>query len=195
PIDLSVFYAKPPIDLTIESTLGTVSAEYHLAYKTVFTHAGHAMIDTLGWTLDDWLSAYRDRGANPRDLLASLRKQLRADDPAWIYILSNAELEAQLKALEAAGPEARQLPLYGVPYVVKDNIDVAGLPTTAACPAFTYIAERDATSVARLRAAGAILLAKTNLDQFATGLVGTRSPYGAVPNAFDAALVSGGSSS
>lgn len=153
------------------------------------------MIDTLGWTLDDWLSAYRDRGANPRDLLASLRKQLRADDPAWIYILSNAELEAQLKALEAAGPEARQLPLFGVPYVVKDNIDVAGLPTTAACPAFTYIAERDATSVARLRAAGAILLAKTNLDQFATGLVGTRSPYGAVPNAFDAALVSGGSSS
>lgn len=153
------------------------------------------MTDTQGWTIDDWLSAYRDKGANPRALLSSLRKQLRADDPAWIYILSNAELEAQLQALEAKGPEALQLPLYGVPYVVKDNIDVATLPTTAACPAFTYIAERDATSVARLRAAGAIVLAKTNLDQFATGLVGTRSPYGAVPNSFDPALVSGGSSS
>src|SRR5690606_16350624 len=90
---------------------------------------------------------------------------------------------------------ALDLPLYGVPFAVKDNIDVAGLPTTAACPAFTYIAQTDAACVARLRAAGAIVLAKTNLDQFATGLVGTRSPYGAVPNSFNSAYVSGGSSS
>src|SRR5690606_10354651 len=102
---------------------------------------------------------------------------------------------AQLKQLEDAGADALKLPLYGVPFVVKDNIDVAGIPTTAACPAFSYVADADATSVARLRAAGAIVLAKTNLDQFATGLVGTRSPYGAVPNSFNPDYVSGGSSS
>src|SRR5690606_41900397 len=77
----------------------------------------------------------------------------------------------------------------------KDNIDAAGWPTTAACPAFAYTAETDATVVAKLRQAGAILIGKTNLDQFATGLVGTRSPYGAVPNSFNPDYVSGGSSS
>src|SRR5690606_17985320 len=91
--------------------------------------------------------------------------------------------------------DADSLPLYGVPFVVKDNIDVAGLPTTAACPSYTYVAARDATVVARLKAAGAILIAKGNLDQFATGLVGTRSPYGAVPNSFNPDYISGGSSS
>ena len=74
--------------------------------------------------------------------------------------------------------DAAQLPLYGVPVAVKDNIDVAGIPTTAACPAYAYMPPRDATAVARLRAAGAIIIGKTNLDQFATGLVGVRSPYG-----------------
>ncbi|MCG8391629.1 MAG: allophanate hydrolase, partial [Pseudomonadales bacterium] len=87
------------------------------------------------------------------------------------------------------------LPLYGVPFVVKDNIDVAGLPTTAACPDFAYTPEEDATAVRLLREAGAIVVGKTNLDQFATGLVGTRSPYGEVPNPFDSAYLSGGSSS
>jgi allophanate hydrolase len=99
-----------------------------------------------------------------------------------------------LRALEAAhGRDA--LPLYGVPFAVTDNIDVAGLATTAACPAFAYMAERDAIVIQRLRAAGAIVLGKTNLDQFATGLVGARSPYGVVSSVFDAARVSGGSSS
>lgn len=153
------------------------------------------MSNPLGWTLGEWLSAYRQQQITPREALHALRKQLRTDDPAWIYILSAAELDTQLDQLAQAGRDALSLPLYGVPFVLKDNIDVAGLPTTAACPAFTYIAPTDATSVARLRAAGAIVLAKTNLDQFATGLVGTRSPYGAVPNSFNPAYVSGGSSS
>ena len=91
-----------------------------------------------------------------------------------------------------AGPNE---PLYGVPFAVKDNIDVAGMPTTAACPAFAYKPASDATAVARLRAAGAIIIGKTNLDQFATGLVGVRSPYGVPRNPFGRALIPGGSSS
>ncbi|HSI61317.1 MAG TPA: allophanate hydrolase, partial [Ideonella sp.] len=97
--------------------------------------------------------------------------------------------------LMARYPEPNSLPLWGVPFAVKDNIDVAGLPTTAACPAFAYTASETATVVQRLMDAGAVLVGKTNLDQFATGLVGTRSPYGEVPNSFDPAYVSGGSSS
>src|SRR5690606_2258154 len=135
--------------------------------------------DFSAWTIDDWLHAYRQQQLNPHTALHQLRNCLHADDPAWIYILSAAELDAQLDNLQYQDPST--LPLYGVPFVVKDNIDVAGLPTTAACPAFSYIAEHDAHCVARLRSAGAIILAKTNLDQFATGLVGTRSPYGTVP--------------
>ncbi|WP_111642459.1 allophanate hydrolase [Marinimicrobium alkaliphilum] len=146
---------------------------------------------TLGWTISDWLDAYREQRIEPRKALHALRDALASDDPAWIHIVSPAQLDAQLDALV----EDPLLPLYAVPTVVKDNIDVAGLPTTAACPEFSYTPKRDATSVARLRAAGAIVLAKTNLDQFATGLVGTRSPYGAVPNTFSPDHVSGGSSS
>ena len=101
---------------------------------------------------------------------------------------------AEARALAAAGNS--DLPLYGVPVAVKDNIDVAGLPTTAACPAFSYNPAHDATAVARLRAAGAIVIGKTNLDQFATGLVGVRSPYGVPRNHLRAHdLMPGGSSS
>ena len=92
-------------------------------------------------------------------------------------------------------PDPALLPLWGIPFAVKDNIDVAGLHTTAACPAFAYRAETDATTVARLKAAGALVVGKTNLDQFATGLNGTRSPYGAPRSVFNADYVSGGSSS
>lgn len=99
------------------------------------------------------------------------------------------------EAVLAAISDDRTLPLYGIPFVVKDNIDVAGLPTTAACPDFAYTPTADATVVARLRAAGAMLLGKTNLDQFATGLNGTRSPYGAPRCVFNADYISGGSSS
>jgi allophanate hydrolase len=130
--------------------------------------------------------------------LAAAHAALAADaahaDPAlWILRRSDAEILADAAALEAEGPLGR--PLYGLTYAVKDNIDVAGLPTTAACPGYGYIAEADAFAVARLRAAGALLIGKTNLDQFATGLVGVRSPYGTPRNVFSAAHVPGGSSS
>lgn len=121
------------------------------------------------------------------------------DDPAWISVVTDEQLTAQLAALEQrvaeAGGERDALPLYGIPFAVKDNIDAAGFDTTAACRAFAYCAELDAEVVAKLKRAGAIVLGKTNLDQFATGLVGTRSPYGVVPNTFDARYISGGSSS
>lgn len=152
------------------------------------------MTPQTGWTLDDWRAAYRSTDLEPRAALKALRSQLQPDDPAWIYIVSEAELEQQLDRLAEIG-DAQSLPLYGIPFVIKDNIDASGMPTTAACPAYQYTAKTDATSVARLKAAGAILLAKTNLDQFATGLVGTRSPYGAVPNSFNPDYISGGSSS
>ena len=144
-------------------------------------------------TLADWRAAYAQSGASPRALLAPLLARRAAEDPAWIHRCGDDFMQAQFARLDAASPD--QLPLYGVPFAVKDNIDVAGLPTTAACPAFAYVPEQHATVVQRLLDAGAVLVGKTNLDQFATGLVGTRSPYGEVPNSFDPAYVSGGSSS
>lgn len=149
-------------------------------------------------TLADWQGFYRN-AQQPRELLHALLGSLSQDDAAWITLASPALLEAQLDALQArldaAGGNLDSLPLYGVPFAIKDNIDAAGWPTTAACEAFAYVAEADATVVQRLRAAGAVLIGKTNLDQFATGLVGTRSPFGAVPNSFNPDYVSGGSSS
>lgn len=147
-------------------------------------------------TLEDWKHAYR-QGATPAALLERQRQACAGTDTAWISLATPAQLQAQvaqLNALEQAlGRE--QLPLYGVPFAVKDNIDVAGFHTTAACESFAYVAQNDAFAVKKLKKAGAIVLGKTNLDQFATGLVGTRSPYGIVPNVFDPALISGGSSS
>ena len=106
----------------------------------------------------------------------------RHDDPAlFIAMRPKAEALAIAERVQAAGPEGK--PLYGVPFVVKDNIDVAGLPTTAACPAFAYSPGKSAFVVDRLERAGAIVIGKTNLDQFATGLVGVRSPYGIPRNA------------
>ena len=152
----------------------------------------------IAFTLADWQQAFRD-GQSPAELLHHLRLELSAADNAWIALASEAQLNAQLDGLssllESANGELSTLPLYGVPFAIKDNVDAAGWPTTAACPEFAYTAATDATVVAKLRAAGAILIGKTNLDQFATGLVGTRSPYGAVANSFNAAYVSGGSSS
>ena len=147
---------------------------------------------TTPLTLADWRTAYA-AGAQPADLLAPLLARRSADDPAWIHRCDADFISQQLARL--ATLDAAALPLYGVPFAVKDNIDVAGLPTAAACPAFAYTPEHSATVVRRLMAAGAVLVGKTNLDQFATGLVGTRSPYGEVPNTFDSQYVSGGSSS
>jgi allophanate hydrolase len=132
--------------------------------------------------------------ARLRALAQSLRDaQATSPDPAWIHLAEAAQIESQLNALEDLVPA--KSPLFGVPFAVKDNIDVAGWPTTAACPEFRYIAGNTATVVSQLQAAGAVLIGKTNLDQFATGLVGTRSPFGPVPNTFSDSHISGGSSS
>ena len=118
----------------------------------------------------------------------------RHNDPAlFIALRPRAEALAIAGRLQADGPEGK--PLFGVPFVVKDNIDVAGLPTTAACPAFAYEPQKSAFVVERLERAGAIAVGKTNLDQFATGLVGVRSPYGVPRNALRPDLIPGGSSS
>jgi len=125
---------------------------------------------------------------------AAIAADHRHDDPAlWIARPPDDEVLARARELQDEGPRDR--PLWGVPFAVKDNIDIAGMPTTAACPGFAYIAQSTAPAVQRLLDAGALLLGKTNLDQFATGLVGTRSPYGVPRNVFDAARVPGGSSS
>ncbi|MGI6246876.1 MAG: allophanate hydrolase [Pseudochelatococcus sp.] len=141
-------------------------------------------------------SAYAG-GMTPLDLVDEVLARMDAcDDPAVFITRTPADdLRAAARALLARAPQPDSLPLWGVPFAVKDNIDVAGLPTTAACPAFAYRPERDAAVVARLKAAGALVIGKTNLDQFATGLNGTRSPYGAPRSVFDRAYISGGSSS
>ncbi len=113
----------------------------------------------------------------------------------WIHLKPIDQALAELAALARRGAQGENLPLLGVPFGVKDNIDVAGMPTTAACPSFAHVAERSARCVERLTAAGAICLGKTNLDQFATGLSGARSPYGVCPSVADERYVSGGSSS
>ena len=145
----------------------------------------------IGWTLEQWQAAYRNGDLSPVQAMKQLATALHDSERAlWIHLLDESSLIAQAESLDDPS-----LPLYGIPFAVKDNIDVAGLPTSAACPAFTYTPEDDATVVRLLREAGAIVVGKTNLDQFATGLVGTRSPFGEVPNPFNADYLSGGSSS
>lgn len=139
---------------------------------------------------------------HPRDVIAFITARIEASGrpEVWISRMGEAGLKAQTDALEQALLEHgdrvfKHLPLFGVPFAVKDNIDVAGLPTTAACPQYSYAPKQSAEVVRKLLAAGAIVIGKTNLDQFATGLVGTRSPYGAVRNSTAPEYVSGGSSS
>ena len=153
------------------------------------------------------LAAWRERVRNGADLSAPLARCHAAAQAAvahhvWISVATPAQWAEQLSLLAARLAEPvsrdellRRYPLLGVPFAVKDNIDVAGVPTTAACPAFAHVPPRHATVVQRLVDAGALWLGKTNLDQFATGLVGTRSPYGRPSSAFDAERISGGSSS
>ena len=139
------------------------------------------------------LNAYRQAGHSVRDHLMKSRDAIAGADPhnAWISVIDATTLGRMIDWLEQ---QPQSLPLYGVPFAVKDNIDVAGLPTTAGCPDYCYWPDAHAAVVERLMRAGAIPLGKTNLDQFATGLVGSRSPYGACRNAFDQSRISGGSS-
>ncbi|MCZ8314206.1 allophanate hydrolase [Phreatobacter sp.] len=138
--------------------------------------------------------AYR-RGTSVAAVMGSVYARIAAvDDPGiFIHLRPEADVVAEASRLPAFDPV--RYPLWGIPVAVKDNIDVAGLPTTAACPAFAFVPQRSATAVEKLVAAGAIVIGKTNLDQFATGLVGVRSPYPVPRNAFDPARVPGGSSS
>ena len=139
------------------------------------------------------LKAHRAGKLKPADTVARAFARIRAHADPAVFISLRDETEAMAEAL--ALDSKKSLPLYGVPVAIKDNIDVKGMATTAACPAFAYRPANDATCVARLRAAGAIVIGKTNLDQFATGLNGTRSPHGTPRNAFKPDLVPGGSSS
>lgn len=135
-------------------------------------------------------AAYASGALTPEDVIAEVYARIRArgERPVWITLVDEAVARERAR-------NASRGPLYGIPFAVKDNIDVAGMPTTCACPEFAYTPERSATVVERLEAAGAILIGKTNMDQFATGLVGTRSPYGIPASVFSDDHVSGGSSS
>ncbi|OYY75402.1 MAG: allophanate hydrolase [Gammaproteobacteria bacterium 28-57-27] len=148
-------------------------------------------------SITDWCTLWRNQpelaAQTLRDQHQSLLNTWHNDDARqWIELVSVATLDASINNLLDADSA---LPLYGVPFAVKDNIDVAGMPTTAGCPEFAYTPERDAFVVAKLKEAGAICIGKTNLDQFATGLNGTRTPFGIPHSVFNEAYVSGGSSS
>ncbi len=141
-------------------------------------------------------SAYSS-GLSPLEVVREVYRRIaaRGADHVWITLRPEAEVLAEASALADRRAAGDSLPLFGVPFAVKDNLDAAGLPTTAACPAFAYSPASDAEVVRRLRAAGALVVGKTNLDQFATGLVGVRSPHGAPSSVFNSEYISGGSSS
>jgi allophanate hydrolase len=140
-------------------------------------------------------AAYRAGKLTVRQVIDEILKRIAAagDDKVWISRVPDATLAAQADELDRQGDKT--LPLFGIPFAVKDNIDVAGLPTTAACPGYAYQPKDSAEVVKQLIAAGAIVIGKTNLDQFATGLVGVRSPYGVPRNPFNPEYIPGGSSS
>ncbi|MCZ6592841.1 MAG: allophanate hydrolase [Alphaproteobacteria bacterium] len=137
---------------------------------------------------------YRTRQATPEDVVKDVlaRAERESDKAIWITRLPDTAVLAAARALAGRDPDT--LPLFGLPFAIKDNIDFSGYPTTVACPDYAYTPDASAPVVDALIAAGAILIGKTNMDQFATGLVGTRTPYGACANPFDPAYISGGSS-
>lgn len=142
------------------------------------------------------VAAHRAGALTPAQTVARSYQRIRDHNDPALFISLRDETDAIAEAEKlAARKDATDLPLYGVPVAVKDNIDALGFPTTAACPAFSYTPAHDSTAVERLRAAGAIIIGKTNLDQFATGLVGVRSPYGIPRNSIRDDLIPGGSSS
>ena len=139
---------------------------------------------------------YRHGDLSPVEMIRHVYAQIRqqGEQPVWISLVPEEDSVARAKELEVVSDRS-MLPLYGIPFAVKDNFDVAGMQTTAACPAYGRVASDTATAVERLLKAGAILIGKTNMDQFATGLVGTRSPYGICSSTFNPKYISGGSSS
>jgi len=139
-------------------------------------------------------AAYKAETLTPAQLMAEIRERSAQyrDRNIWIHPLTEAELAPYIDALATKSIDSH--PLWGVPFAIKDNIDLAGIPTTAGCPEFAYTPSESAQVVQQLIDAGAIPVGKTNLDQFATGLNGTRSPYGPGRNAFDPDYISGGSS-
>ncbi len=143
------------------------------------------MLNELSFDLHTLRSGYLAGKFTPAEVIAEARRRAGGGKPVWISMTDNAPAVAFDPAK----------PLSGIPFAIKDNIDVAGMETTAGCPAYAYRPEKTATVVQRLLDAGAVLIGKTNLDQFATGLVGVRSPYGACGSVFDETYVSGGSSS
>ena len=153
------------------------------------------MIDLRKLTLEISLlrSGYRSGDFTPAEVVREIYRRLaeRGKDSVWIHLRSEEE------ALEIANRSAQRLdlPLAGIPCAIKDNIDVVGVPTTAGCPAYAYLPEKSARVVELLEAAGAIVLGKTNMDQFATGLVGTRTPHGPCASVYNPEYISGGSSS
>ncbi|KXH40553.1 urea carboxylase [Colletotrichum nymphaeae SA-01] len=156
---------------------------------------GSTSQDTFPLTIPEWRDA-QEAGDGLSRLLLLRESEATLNSNAWIALATPSQIEQQWAYTESLRLSGATLPLFGVPFAAKDNIDVASFPTTAACPSFANgPVNQDAAIIARLKAAGAIVLGKTNLDQFATGLVGTRSPYGPVSNSFDPARVSGGSSS
>jgi allophanate hydrolase len=153
-----------------------------------------ASISARSLAIADLAAAYREGRTTPRQIVRAVYERIAAvpDRGIWISLPPIERALEQAETLGACDPAS--LPLYGIPFAVKDNMDLAGLPTTAACPAYAYKPDESAFVVRRLIKAGAIPIGKTNLDQFATGLVGTRSPYGACRNSFDPDYISGGSS-
>ncbi|WP_188150782.1 allophanate hydrolase [Teredinibacter waterburyi] len=158
-------------------------------------------LDKIDLSIKGLAAHYCNGDFTPPDLLYALREKAlqHADNPIWIHLLSETELGQQLNEFaereQQAASEGRSLPLYGVPFAIKDNIDLVGIETTAACEAYRYLPTQNAFVVEQLIQAGAIPLGKTNMDQFATGLVGVRSPWGACRNALNPEFISGGSSS
>src|SRR4051812_37946209 len=156
-------------------------------------------LEDAALTISFLSEGYADGSFTPRHVVHEVVRRWQRDEGrirnVWLHRPSRQELEATAADLEQRRATGQKLPLFGIPFAVKDNIDVAGVPTTAACAALGRSPTTHATVVARLLAAGAIYVGKTNLDQLATGLVGVRSPYGIPTNPFNADMIPGGSSS
>lgn len=151
------------------------------------------MAETLDLSVRSLHEGYASGRSKPSEVAAELKRRMTEHAERNIWIHASEQLLADAEALDARDPAS--LPLYGIPFALKDNIDIAGVPTTAGCPEFAYLPDESAPVAQRLLDAGALFVGKANMDQFATGLNGTRSPYGIVHSALHSDLIAGGSSS